>query len=135
MFNKLTLVSSLTILLLLSGCSSVDDIVDDATNDILNGDTTQEDIIKSEKVLIIHSVGKIACKAIGENLGKEDYKNAIALIGKNDVSCSTYDKKSDSDCKDQTFEEWQDEGENASILKNVTGTISGDSACVIAGDK
>jgi len=149
MFNKLT-ISSLATVLVLLGCSSsvndtVNNTIDTATTSVLNGNTKKIDIINKKKILIIHNVGRIACTAIGKKLSSTDYKNAITYIDVDTVSCNTYNKTKglstdlNATCIDQKFGKWQ--GENTSIWESITtqnkdaiNATSGNHACVIGGD-
>ena len=113
--------------LLLAGCSAVDD----AINDIVNGDVTTETIKVKDKVLIINDVSLSACVVLKNGLiNDDDLKDAVTL--------ATYDKTtgdpedSDTECVEQSLVEWlEEEGhENITDLESAQG----DKACVIGAD-
>ncbi len=121
--------------LLLAGCSAVDD----AINDIVNGDVTTETIKVKDKVLIINDVSLSACVVLKNGLiNDDDLKDAVTLVTELGVTCATYDKTtgdpedSDTECVEQSLVEWlEEEGhENITDLESAQG----DKACVIGAD-
>jgi len=123
--------------LALSGCGSVDEII----NDVLSGDVTAETITAKERVLIINNVGRTACVTIKNGLAENGNRvNAETLVTELGVTCATYGKVAgdplalelDVECAEESLSEWLDQESNGNITD--FETASGDQACVVGFD-
>jgi len=123
----------------LSGCSTVDDVVNNAVNDTLSGEVTAETIRAKDKVLIINEVSLTACVVIKNGLvDAKGLQNAETLVTELGVTCATYGKETgdptdpDATCIEESLAEWLDQEDN----KNITDLDSakGEKACVIGFD-
>ncbi len=125
--------------LLLSGCSAIDDAINDLVNDTASGDVTTETIKDKDKVLIINDVSLTACIVIKNGLVKDDdLKNAVTLVTELGVTCATYDKTTgdpediDTECVEQSLVEWLEEEGHEEITD--LESAQGDKACVVGAD-
>lgn len=123
--------------LALSGCGSVDDII----NDTLSGEVTTETIASKEKVLIINNVGRTACVTIKNGLAENGTRqNAETLVTELGVTCATYGKvagdplalEQDTECAEESLVDWLEQESNGNITD--LDTASGEQACVIGFD-
>ena len=120
--------------LALSGCGSVDEII----NDALSGDVTTKTIAAKERVLIINNVSRTACVVIKEGLiTDDDLINVETLVTELGVTCATYGKVKgevtdpDAACTEQSLTDWLDAG-NTHIIESKDA--DGDQACVLGFD-
>ena len=123
--------------LLFSGCTAVDDTI----NDALSGDTDTNIIAGKEKVLIINNVNYTACLVIKNNLSEnENRNNAEVLVTELGVTCATYGKtegdpleiENDTECAIESLSEWLSQESNNNITD--LEQAEGDQACVIGFD-
>ena len=120
--------------LALSGCGSVDEII----NDALSGDVTTETIAAKAKVVIINNVGRTACVTIKNGLISNDFQNPEVLIAELGVNCATYSKTEGSitdpnaSCYEEDLADWLEHESNGNITDLDSAT--GDNACVIGAD-
>ncbi len=128
-------------ILIFTGCSAIDDAINDAVDDKLSGDVTTETIKAKEKVLILNNVNHAACLAIKNGLAENgNRKNAETLVTDLGVTCDTYGKKdgnpleieNDTECAEESLSEWLDEESNGNITD--LEKAQGDKACVIGFD-
>jgi len=128
-------------ILIFTGCSAIDDAINDAVDDTLSGDVTAETIKAKEKVLILNNVNHAACLAIKNGLAENgNRKNAETLVTDLGVTCDTYGKKdgnpleieNDTECAEESLSEWLDEESNGNITD--LEKAQGDKACVIGFD-
>ncbi len=125
--------------LILAGCSTVDDVLNDVVNDTASGDVTTETIQSKDKVLIINEVSLTACVVIKNGLlNDNDFKNAETLVTELGVTCATYGKEAgisgemDTVCIEQSLAEWLEEEGHEEIIS--FESAQGDKACVIGAD-
>ena len=129
--------------LILTGCSAVDDAINnavsDAVNDTASGDVTIETIKVKDKVLIINNVSLSACVVIKNGLvNDDDFQDAVTLVTELGVTCATYGKTtgdpedSDTECVEQSLAEWLEEEGHEEITD--LESAEGDKACVIGAD-
>ncbi len=127
--------------LLFSGCSAIDDAINDVVNDTLSGDVDTNTIKAKEKVLIINNVNRTACITIKNGLAENgNRKNAETLVTELGVTCTTYGKtvgdpleiENDTECAEESLSEWLDEESNGNITD--LEKAQGDKACVIGFD-
>ena len=133
--KKISLI--LLAVLLFSGCSTIDD----AINDALSGEVDTDTIKTKEKVLIINNVNRTACVTIKTALAENgNRKNAETLVTNLGVTCATYEKiegdpleiENDTECAEESLAEWLDEESNGNITD--LEKAEGDKACVIGFD-
>jgi len=137
MLKQLSLL--ITSALVLSGCGTVDDLINDTVNDVASGDVTTETIAAENKVLIINNVSLTACVIIKNGLiNDNDFSDAKTLVTELGVTCATYGKEAgvsgelDTVCVEQSLAEWLEEDNNEDIV--TLEQAEGDKACVIGGD-
>ena len=125
--------------LFFTGCSAVDDAINNAVNDIISGDVTTETIREKDKVLILNEVSLSACTVIKNGLLSEnDYRDAEILVTELGVTCATYGKiegdpeEITSECIEQSLAEWLQEEGHEEIID--FETAQGDKACVIGAN-
>lgn len=129
----------ITALFVFTGCSVVDDAINNAVNETLSGDVTAETIQSKDKVLIINEVSLSACTVIKNGLlNKDDFKNAETLVTELGVTCATYGKTESSpddlnaECIEESLAEWLEEAGHEEIID--FEAAQGDKACVIGAD-
>ena len=120
---------------LLFGCSAIDD----ATNDLINGDSTTNSISAKERVIIINNVSLEGCAIIKKGLLKiEKYTETEILVTNVGVTCATYGKTKDStndinsECIEESLAEWLDNPKYQDITDFVS--VEGDKSCVIGAN-
>jgi len=127
--------------LIFTGCSAIDDALNDAVDDALSDGVTAETIKAKEKVLILNNVNRTACVTIKNGLAENgNRKNAETLVTKLGVTCDTYGKtagdpleiENDTECAEESLSEWLDEESNGNITD--LEKAQGDKACVIGFD-
>lgn len=124
--------------LLFSGCSSIDDAINDAIDDTLSGDVTTDTIIFKERAIIIEDVSRTACVAIKNALvDAKGLTNAETLVTDMGVTCATYQKKEgeltdpDAQCVQDSLVNWLDINKD---IKIDLEAAKGVKACVIGFD-
>ncbi len=124
--------------LLFSGCSAVDDAVNNAVDGALSGDVTTDTIILKKRAIIIEDVSRTACVAIKNGLvDAKGLKNAETLVTDMGVTCETYKKKEgtltdpNAQCVKDSLVNWLDVNEEITVDLEAA---KGDKACVIGFD-
>ncbi len=124
--------------LLFSGCSTVDDAINNAIDDTLSGDVTTDTIILKSRAIIIEDVSRTACVTIKNGLvDAKGLKNAETLVTDMGVTCETYKKKEgaltdpDAQCVKDSLVNWLDVNQEITIDLEAA---KGDKACVIGFD-
>ena len=120
MIKKITLIAFSSLMMI--GC-------DGAIKSIANGKTTDEDIKKTSKVLIITDIDTGACVILKTAMANE-YPSGKSLVKDSGTTCDTFNKNS-TDCKMQSLADLKSESTNSSVKS----LQSGSSTCVIGGDK
>ena len=129
--------------LMVSGCSAVDDAINNAVSEVVNdtasGDVAAETIKAKDKVLIINDISLSACVVIKNGLvNDDDLKDAVTLVTELGVTCATYGKTTgdpediDTECVEQSLIEWLEEEGHEEITD--LDSAQGDKACVIGAD-
>ena len=123
MIKKITLIAFSSLMMI--GC---DGVVDKAINNNINGTTTEADIQKTSKVLIVEKVSNLSCAIIKEGV-KSNYSNGKSFI-KEGATCATFSKDT-TNCTSETVEVLKAEYPDA----NLSAIQAGKYSCVIGGDK
>ena len=129
--------------LILTGCSAIDDAINNAVSEVVNdtasGDVITETIKAKDKVLIINDVSLSACVVIKNGLIKDDdLKDSVTLVTESGVACATYGKTTgdpediDTECVEQSLVEWLEEEGHEEITD--LEKAQGDKVCVIGFD-
>jgi len=123
MIKKITLIAFSSLMMI--GCSAVDN----AIKKNINGNTTEADIKKKAKVIIITDIDSISCAIVSTAI-KNDYPNGLPFLS-DSASCDTFNKSS-TDCKMQSLTQLKADYPNEANLQTITG---GDKSCVVGSDK
>ena len=132
--------TSLTIVaaLFLSGCSPVDDAINEAVNGVLSGEVTADTMKLKERVVIVNNVNRTSCVTIKNGLISKDFEDPEVLVTELGVTCRTYNKETGSitdpkaTCYEEDLSDWLDHESNGKITD--LETAQGDKACVIGAD-
>ena len=126
-------------ILLFSGCSAVDDAINQTVNDALSGEVTAETIQMKERALILNNVNRSACVIIKNGLADiKDLNNPETLVTELGVTCRTYHKTAgdptdlDAQCVEESLSDWLELDNNGDIID--LESAQGDKACVIGFD-
>ena len=124
--------------LLFTGCSTVDDAINNAVDDTLSGDVTADTIILKQRAIILEDVSRTACVTIKNGLvDAKGLKNAETLVTDMGVNCETYKKKEgeltepDAQCVKDSLVNWLEFNKEVTIDLEAA---KGDKACVIGFD-
>jgi hypothetical protein len=116
------------------GCSEVDNIINNAINDMVSNKVTTETIMAKERVTIINDVNLQACSIIKYGLAdlvNNEYNDVETLVTELGVNCETYAKPADDTdiCIEQSLVDWLEEDSHGTITD--LEEAEGDKACVI----
>jgi hypothetical protein len=100
----------------------------DVAAKIANGDTTDDDIKKTSKVLIITDIDTASCIILKTALATK-YPNGKSLVKDSGTTCDTFNKSSTA-CTLKSLSDYKSENTDVTF----TGINAGTSTCVIGGD-
>ena len=125
--------------LILAGCSTVDDAINDAVNETISGDVTEETIKAKDIVAVINNVSLSGCALLKEAIELDNsYKNVDTLVTEMNVTCATYGKgsgipgESGTVCTEEDLAEWLARADYTA-MPDLDSAV-GDKACVIGAD-
>ncbi len=128
-----------TAFVLFTGCSVVDDAINDAVNETISGDVTEETIKAKDIVAVINNVSLSGCALLKQAIKLEDsYKNVDTLVTEMGVTCATYGKRSGipgesgTVCTEENIADWLARADYTAMPN--LDSVEGDKACVIGAD-
>ncbi len=125
--------------LILAGCSAVDDAINDTVNEIVSGDITEDTIKAKDIVVVINNVSLSGCALLKQGIELDDnYKNVDTLVTELGVTCATYGKiagvpeEAGTICTEEDIADWLARADYTAMPD--MNSIEGDKACVIGAD-
>ena len=135
--KKISLVIAGT--LILAGCSTVDDAINDTVNETISGDVTEETIKAKDIVAVINNVSLSGCALLKQAIELDDsYNNVDTLVTEMDVTCATYGKRSGipgesgTVCTEEDIADWLARADYTAMPD--LDSLEGEKACVIGAD-